>query len=91
MARIGKKQLISLQKKYKTDEAIAKLYGLSRQAIHQLRKKYNIVTISDKHHERNNQILTLYNSGVSVIKLSKKFNLSTTHVYRLIKNSIYPV
>jgi hypothetical protein len=88
MARIGKNQLISLQKKYKTDEAIAKLYGLSRQAIHQLRKKYSIDTIPDKHNERNSQILTLYNNGVSVIKLSKKYSLSITHVYRIIKSSL---
>ena len=86
MARIGKNQLISLQKKYKTDEAIAKLYGLSRQAIHQLRQKYRIETISDKYNERNSQILELYSSGVSVSKISKKFNLSITHIYRIIKN-----
>ena len=45
MARIGKNQLIKLQKKYKTDEAIAKLYGITRQAVHRIRNKYGIMGI----------------------------------------------
>ena len=37
MAKINKSQLIKLQGKYVTDDAIGKLYGISRQAVHRLR------------------------------------------------------
>ncbi len=86
MARIGKNQLIKLQKRYKTDESIAKLYGLSRQAVHQLRNRYGIAPVIDKHKERNEEIISLYKQGMSVIKLAKMFKLSVTHIYRIIKS-----
>lgn len=85
MARIGKKQLIILQKKYITDEAVAKLYGMTRQGIHRLRKKYGIEVIDDKYSERNETIIKLYKEGMSVIKLAKKFGFSSTQIYRIIK------
>ncbi len=86
MARIGRNQFIKLQKRYKTDEAIAKLYGLSRQAIHQLRNRYRIFPVPNKNKERNDQIIGLHKKGVSIIKLAKKFKLSVTHIYRIVKN-----
>lgn len=89
MARVGRNQLIKLHKKYKTDEAIAKLYGLSRQAIHQIRKRHRIPPVSDKHSERNEQIISLHKNGMSVIKLAKKFKLSITHTYRIVKGDMH--
>ena len=86
MARIGKNQLIKLQKKYKTDEAIAKLYGITRQAVHRIRNKYGISPVHDKHGERNEQIIALHKSGISVIKLAKKYKLSTMQTYRIVKS-----
>jgi predicted DNA-binding protein YlxM (UPF0122 family) len=87
MARIGKNQLIQLQKVYRTDHAIARLYGMSRQAIHQLRNRYDIPPVSEKHKQRNEQIVSLYREGVSVQKISKRFTLSAMHVYRIIKKT----
>ncbi len=86
MAKIGKYQLVKLQKNYKTDESIAKLYGVSRQAIQQYRKRCGIVPIIDKYSDRNKKIRNLYEEGVSVIKISKMYNMSTTHIYRIIKS-----
>jgi hypothetical protein len=86
MARIGKNQLIKLQKIYKTDHAIASLYGMSRQAIHQLRNRYGIPLVVEKHQERNEQIVALRREGISVIKIAKRFKLSAMHVYRILKN-----
>lgn len=86
MARIGKNQLMQLQKKYKTDEAIAKLYGMTRQGIHQLRKKYGISFVDDKHKERNQTLCKLHKEGMSVINLAKKFDLSITQTYRIVKS-----
>lgn len=42
MAKISKAELIRLQKKLKTDARIGEEFGITRQAIHQLRKKYGI-------------------------------------------------
>lgn len=85
MARIGRKQLVKLQKKYKTDQAVAKLYGLSRQAVQQYRKRCGIEVIEDKYGSRNEAIRELYNSGISVINIAKKYDMSTTHIYRILK------
>ncbi len=84
MARISKGQLEKLQRKYKTDEAIGKLFGISRQAVHQLRTRYGIDPVPDKQGERNAEILRQYERGLSGIKLAKKFKLSTSQAYRII-------
>ena len=86
MARIGKKQLILLQKKYQTDEAIARLYNLSRQAIHQLRNRYGIPPVQSRNKKRDSEIKQMRKKGISVLKLSRKFKLSTTHIYRIIND-----
>jgi DNA invertase Pin-like site-specific DNA recombinase len=84
MARISRSQLEKLQKKYKTDEAIGKLFGISRQAVHQLRDKYGINPVRDKHRERNEEVRRLYGLGVSGISLAKKLRLSISQTYRII-------
>ena len=88
MARISKNQLIKLQKKYRTDNAIAQLYGITRQAVHRIRKKYTISPVHDRHRERNEQIAALFKEGVSIIKLAKKYKLSTMHTYRIVKSTV---
>jgi hypothetical protein len=84
MARISKSQLEKLQKKYNTDEAIGKLFSISRQAVHQLREKYGIGPVGDKHRERNVGIRTMYGQGTSGIALANKFRLSISQTYRII-------
>ena len=84
MARISKGQMEKLQKKYKTDEAIGGLFGISRQAVHQLRAKYGIQPVKDKHADRNEELLRQYDQGISGIKLAKKLKLSISQVYRII-------
>lgn len=84
MARITKAQLIKLQKKHKTDSKIGELFGISRQAIHQLRMKYGIESGMAKNKERNEKIVKAFKSGVSAIALAKKFKLSISHAYRII-------
>ena len=42
IAKISKAELIRLQKKLHTDEAIGKKFGITRQAVHWNRKKYGI-------------------------------------------------
>lgn len=84
MSKISKTQLVALQKKYKTDALIGEQYGITRQAIHQLRKKYGIDSLAAKNAERNEGIVKSYNSGVAVATLAKKNKLSVSQTYRVI-------
>jgi len=91
MARISKTQLIKLQKKFKTDAAIGKQFGITRQAIHQLRKKYGIDSSLATNPKRNEELIRLYDKGASGTSLAKKFNLSISQTYRIINESKTPV
>jgi DNA invertase Pin-like site-specific DNA recombinase len=84
MAKISKGQLEKLQKKYKTDDAIGRLFGITRQAVHQLRTKYEVPPIDDKYDERNVDILKQYDEGTAGTKIAKKYNLSISQTYRII-------
>jgi DNA invertase Pin-like site-specific DNA recombinase len=88
MARISAQQLMKLQAKYQTDDAIGKLFGISKQAVHQLRNKYGIAPVADKHEDRNNEIAAAYNSGMPGTKLAKKFKISVSQAYRIIRGDM---
>lgn len=87
MAKLSKSQLEKLQKKYKTDDAIGKLFGITRQAVHQLRTKYAIPPILDKNKERDAEIVKSYSSGAPGTTLAKKYDLSISQTYRIINES----
>lgn len=84
MARISKEQLIKLQKKYRTDAKIGEQFGITRQAVHQLRKKYGIESMVTENVERNNAMIKLHAEGASGIALAKKFKLSVSQIYRIL-------
>jgi len=86
MGKISKGQLEKLQKKCKTDNAIGKLFGVSRQTIYQLRIKYGIPPVVEKNRDRDCDILKLYKNGVPGTKIAKKYKLSTSQTYRIINN-----
>jgi hypothetical protein len=87
MARISKAQLIKLQKKFKTDAAIGEQFGITRQAVHQLRKKYEIESSLADNPQRNGDIVKAYEGGASGTALAKKFGLSISQTYRIINES----
>ncbi|MBN2036250.1 MAG: hypothetical protein JW768_05870 [Chitinispirillaceae bacterium] len=87
MARISKKELLSLQKKLKTDAKIGKKYGITRQAVHQLRKRYGIDSRTAANPARNKKIVSLRKGGKSTLAISKQFGLSLPQTYRIIKES----
>jgi phage terminase large subunit len=87
MARISKSQLIKLQKQLKTDAKIGAKYGITRQAVHQLRKKYGIESVIAKNAERNKKIVAAYRGGASGTTLAKKFKLSISQTYRIINEA----
>jgi DNA-directed RNA polymerase specialized sigma subunit len=85
MARVTKERLKKLQKVHKTDAKIGSLFGISRQAIHQLRVKYGIKAIPEKNLERDKKIAGLYKKGKTGIAIAKQTRLSVSQVYRIIK------
>lgn len=87
MARISRAQLIKLQRKYCTDARIGKLFRITRQAVHQLRKKYKIDSSIADNPERNAKIVKMYKKGTSGTALAKKFELSVSQTYRVINDA----
>jgi DNA invertase Pin-like site-specific DNA recombinase len=87
MPKISKTELIKLQKSLKTDEAIGKKFSITRQAVHQLRKKYGIASNLAKNDERNAKILSLYTKGVSGTDIAEKMDLSVSQTYRVINTA----
>ncbi len=88
MAKISKSQLEKLQKKYKTDDAIGKLFGVTRQAIHQLRTKYGIPPVADKNKDRNQEIIQLYTEGMAGTQIARKHKISISQAYRIINEQM---
>ncbi len=87
MARISKSELIKLQKKLKTDAKIGEKFNITRQAVHQLRKKYGIESVIAKNDERNQKIVKAYHNGETGTNISKKFKLSVSQTYRIINET----
>jgi hypothetical protein len=85
MPTIPKSELLKLQKSLKTDQAIGRKYKVTRQAIHQLRKRYGIPAILGKNKERDAKILSLHKKGISVMGIAKKMVLSVSQTYRIIR------
>lgn len=85
MARISKDELVELQGTLKTDAKIGAKFGISRQAVHQLRQKYGLEYNKDKFQERDQEVMAMYSSGKSGIKISKEIRISISQVYRILK------
>jgi hypothetical protein len=88
MPKVSKSQLVALQKKLTTDEAIGKKFRVTRQAIHHLRKKYGIASSFAKNPERNRKIVALYRKGTFGTALAKKFGLSVPQTYQIINDAL---
>jgi Mor family transcriptional regulator len=87
MAKLTKQQLITLQKKLGTDQAIGDKVGVTRQAIHQLRNKYGVASLIAKNAERNKKIVSQYKGGKTGTDIAKKYDLSVSQTYRIISLS----
>lgn len=88
MLKLSKADLIKLLKKYTTDEAIAKKFGVTRQAIHQQRKKYGIKSSYADNPGRNRKIIALYKMGaMEMAPLAKKFGLSISQTCKIINRT----
>jgi len=87
MASITKPELIRLQKTLKTDAAIGEKFGITRQAVHQLRKKYGLAYNHNKTKERNEKILSLFRQNKSGTQIATLLDLSISQVYRIFASS----
>ena len=85
MARIGPEQLLALQRTYRSDAAIAALYGMSKQGVQRLRVKYGIPASPPDTGKRDDSIRTMRAGGASVSRISRRWNLSETHIYRILR------
>jgi Mor family transcriptional regulator len=90
MATITKAQLEKLQKKLVTDAAIGAQFGITRQAVHQLRKKFGLESSLRDNPQRNQEIIKGYESGESGTALAKKYKLSISQTYRIINENKKP-
>lgn len=87
MAVVSKTELSKLLKKLGTDEAVAKKFKVTRQAIHQLRTKYGIESSWAKNPERNKKILSLFKAGKTGSEIAPKFGLSVAQTYRILSTN----
>jgi hypothetical protein len=82
--KVSKSQLSKLQKAHKTDTRIGAALGVSRQAVHQLRKKLGVRTVSNEKPERDAEIAAAYIAGETGIAIAKRFGMSISQTYRII-------
>lgn len=87
MPRISKAELIRLQKKLGTDAAIGGKFGITRQAVHIMRKKYGIPSRLPDYAGRNAEIVAFHKKGMEKAALAKKFDLSVLHIAGIIRNA----
>jgi DNA invertase Pin-like site-specific DNA recombinase len=84
MTVAGKTELVKLLKELGNDGAVAKKFKVTRQAIHQLRKKYGIESSRAGNPERNKKINSLFKSGKTGAEIAEKLGLSIAQTYRII-------
>jgi len=82
--RVTKARLIKLQKELVTDSAIGEALGITRQAVHQWRKKWGVDSTSTDNSVRNVGIVEAYKAGEAGTAIAKKFKLSISQTYRVI-------
>jgi hypothetical protein len=84
MPRVTKAEFIRLQKKLKTDAAIGEEFGITRQAVHHIRRKYGIDSSRAKNPQRDAEIVAAYDSGKSGTAIAEEHKLSVSRTYNII-------
>lgn len=83
----SKQQLLKLQNKFGTDEKIGLQFAISRQAVHQARKRFGIPSaFYDRMMDKHMHIMHDYEWIESSVKeLARKHRISLSHCYRILK------
>lgn len=87
MQKFSKQEFLRLQKKLVTDEKIGEKFGVTRQAIFQIRRKLGIESCKTPKLERNQKIMELHAKGQTVNAIAEKVGLSVARVYVIIRTS----
>jgi transposase-like protein len=82
--RVSKAKLVKLQKDLVTDSAIGEELGITRQAVHQWRKKWGVGSSMADNSDRNASMIEAYNAGETGTAIARKFKLSISQTYRVI-------
>ena len=85
MARVSRGELIRLQKLHGSDDAIAELFGISRQAVYQWRMRCGIPSRLQDIRKRNREIARLYREGRPVDRIAARYKLAEHSVYRIVQ------
>ncbi len=84
----SRKAIITLQKKFITDREIGKFLGITKQAVHQMRKKCGVPALKNKYFHRNYMIREDRKSGVPISCLVFKYHLSKPHLIRICRGIV---
>jgi DNA-directed RNA polymerase specialized sigma subunit len=88
LKKVSKSDLEKLQIRYKTDTYIGASLGISRQAVHQMRKQYGIPSVKVHNPDRNDKILDLFNNQhKTVMEIARKMDMSIGQIYKIVKNN----
>jgi len=83
---ITKFQLATLQKEHGSDQNIGANIGITRQAVHHLRKKFGLPSLRANSGERNRIIMVAYEKGKTGIEIGQKLGMSSSQIYRIIRS-----
>jgi hypothetical protein len=83
-AKVTNTQLSRLQKTHKTDRRTSGKSGVSRQAVHQLRKKSGGRPASTERKDRDAAIVAAYIAGETGSAIAERFGVSSSQAYRVI-------
>jgi hypothetical protein len=85
LSGISKKVFAGLRKTLRTDKLIAEHYGVTRQAIFNLRKKLDIppTRTPDSLEKRNVLICKDFKKNLSALTIAEKYKITLVYVYAL--------
>jgi DNA-directed RNA polymerase specialized sigma subunit len=70
-----------------TDHEIGKLFGASRQAVYQLRKRIGLKSVKGRYNRRDRAILRMRKEKRTIKEISEKYNLSESRTWTILKLS----
>lgn len=82
--KLTRKELAQFVTSGWTDTRIGLRYGVSRQAVAQMRWKCQIPSNLKKLEKRNREIIALYESGTTGPGIQKIYKLSLSQIYRIL-------
>ncbi len=87
MPRFSKSELLNLQKKFKTDAEIGKKFGITRQAVHIIRKFYGIPpipgarTVFPPPRITRDELIKLQKKFITDKAIGEKIGISRNHAF----------